>query len=398
VPNHAAYTAADVDDARRGHPEADLVAYAEARGLEAMPQALIGHFRGLNPTWQEYVFNPLRGELVPGRFGSIQHELDEVDLDGDGDPRQGGSYYGRRTVGRSGFRSLIGLERKPKNEPFAADAMWLPTTGFKLLVPELALLPAMMIRTRDHMAFSHGGFGASFRMADSRWISDELRGAVTAAISPTLETIATTYTRLEIANGAIGLRVDGFRSDPADLDRFVAALGTIAEQLTEVARPLWAPAPFEQPLAAPDSDTHPAGFFGFMSDGVAVMERDAAAFNLVHEDPADLHRRFPRLPLPGTSLGVLAGTLPGSDQFGRLTWQTFPHAPTGHMRRAALVAVAAGAPTLPPGGVLVESTDMYVAAADGVAGCWTRTISYGKVETADLAERALASFRESAQI
>lgn len=126
------------------------------------------------------------------------------------------------------------------------------------------------------------------------------------------------------------------------------------------------------------------------------MDRDAAAFGLTAEDPAALHRHFPHLALPGTSQGVLAGTLPGSDTFGRLTWQTQGHRESSLLfRRAAIIEARPDAPALPVGGALNASTEMYVAANDGVACCWTQQLSHGLVETADLAERALATFRES---
>lgn len=188
--NHAAYTAGDVEDARRGYPETDLTAYGQARGLEAVPQGLLGHFGGINPQWPDYAFNILRGELVPERFGSLQHELDEVELDDDGEPRQPGSYHARRTVGRAGIRGLLGLGRKEKNEPFATDAMWLPTTAVRLLVPEAALLPRIVIGAKQFMVFSHDALGPSapsFRMVDSRWVAAELRDSTDGRGPPAVD-------------------------------------------------------------------------------------------------------------------------------------------------------------------------------------------------------------------
>jgi hypothetical protein len=398
VPNHAAYKAADVEDARRGHPAVDLAPYGRSRGLEPLGQAQVGHVAGLNPRWPDYVFNVLRGELVAGRFGTVQHELDEIALADDGEPTQGGSYFGRRSTARPGLRSLIGLRKEPPNEPFAAQALWMPTTGIKVLVPEAALLPRLVVRTADHAAFTEPSLVPGFRMVSSRWVGDDLRQAVGAAIGPTLQGLGTTFARLELAHGALGLRVDGFRADPADLDRLVAAVGAMAAMLGGLAAPWWAPGPFSDPLGAFDRSTHPAGYRSFDGDmdrsGMDAMARDAAAFGMVVEDPVALHRREPRLPLPGTSLGVLAGPLPGTTTFGRLTWQTQSHpGSSAYLRPAAVVEARPDAPALPVGGRLVADTDMYVALADGRAGCWTRTNSPGRLETADLATRAVATFR-----
>jgi hypothetical protein len=401
MPSHAAYTADDVDDARRGHPAVDLASYANARGLEPLGSALVGHFGGLNPLWPEYVFNVLRGELVPGRFGTVQHELDEVELRDDGDPRQGGTYYGRRSNAKPGLRNLIGLKKEPPNEPFAAQAMWLPATGVKLLVPEAAVLPRLMLKTKEHMPWSERSlepWAPSFGMAANQWVSAELRDAVARAVGPVLEDLGTAFARLELKNGALGLRVDGYRADDTDLDRLIAATATMADALAELARPGWAPAPFDQPLGGFDVDTLPPGYRTFQTDvyqtAFEELQQAATSMNLANEDPVALHRTQPHLRLPGTSMGVLAGTLPGGG-FGRFTWQTQSHpGSSAYLRPAAVVAAEPDAPRTPIGGTLVKSTDMYVVVADGLACCWTRTNSVGTLDAADLVPRVEATFRE----
>jgi hypothetical protein len=203
-----------------------------------------------------------------------------------------------------------------------------------------------------------------------------------------------------VAHGAVGLTVDGYRHDPADLDRLVAITGAVAQALAEVARPWWAPAPFDQPWGAFDRTTHPPGYRSFDDErgrsGLDVLERDAAATGLLVEDPVALHRRFPRLPIPGTSMGVLAGTLPGTTAHGRLTWQTQSHPGSStYLRRGAVVAARPDAPVAPVGGWLVAETDMYATVVDGLACCWTRTNSPGRLDTDDLVTRAVATFRQT---
>lgn len=401
MPSHAAYTAADVEDARRGHPAVDLSPYARAHGLEPLGNALVGHFGGLNPLWPDYVFNVMRGELVAGRFGTVQHELDEVELDDGGDPRQGGTYYGQRSNAKPGLRNLIGLKKTPPNEPFAAQAMWLPATGVKLLVPEAAVLPRLMLETKEHMPWSEHAlapWAPSFTMAASQWVSPELREAVARELGPVLEGLGTSFARLELKNGALGLRVDGYRADDADLDRLVAATAAMADALAELARPWWAPAPFDQPLGAFDADTHPPGYRTFQTDfyqtGFEELQQAATSMGLAIEDPVALHRHLPHLRLPGTSMGVLAGTLPGGE-LGRLTWQTQSHpGSSAYLRPASIVTARPDAPRTPIGGTLVTSTDMYVVVADDLACCWTRTNSVGTLDAVDLVARAQNTFRE----
>ena len=146
----AAFSPESVEDARRGHPAVDLAAYGRSRGLEPMGQVLIGHVAGLNPLWQDHVFNVLRGELGGGRFGTVQHELAEVGLADDGSPTQPGEYHGRRSMARPGLGALVGWRREAPNEPFGAQSMWLPATGCKVLVPEAALMPRLGVLTSTH--------------------------------------------------------------------------------------------------------------------------------------------------------------------------------------------------------------------------------------------------------
>lgn len=396
---HAAFTAADVEDARRGRPATDLSRYGQSRGLEPLGQALVGHVAGLNPLWSDHVFNVLRGELGDGRFGTIQHELHEVPLGDDGQPGRPGEYHGRRSVGRSRWIVPGWLRREPPNEPFAAQAMWVPTTGVKVLVPEAALLPRTLVTSAAHAPLLDPRLepqAPSFRLQPNRFASTELVQVLAASVGPTLESLGDTFVRLELAHGALGLTVDGYRADPVDLDRLVTATLAMAAALAQVARPWWLPAPFEAPLGPFEPATHPAGYRSFATDldrsGLDALERDAAALGLVVEDPVALHRRFPRLPLPGTSMGVLAGPLPGRGALGRLTWQTQSHpGSTRYLRRAAVVAARPDAPASPVGGRLVTATDMYAAAVDGVACCWTRGNSEGRLDAADLAERAVAT-------
>ena len=404
--NHAAFKPDDIDDARRGFPVVDLSGYGAARGLQSLGQVLVGHFGGLNPLWPNYVFNVLRGELVPGRFGTIQLELHEVALGDDGEPRGSGTYVGRRSDARPGLGSLVGLPKEPKDEPFAAQAMWIPTTAIKVLVPEAAVIPRVVAQSNAHASFTDPSLAPeapAFRMLASRWISDELRVVIGRAIGPVLQTLGDVFVRLELAHGALELVVDGYRSDPGDLDRLVGVVRSLADALSEVARPWWVPGPFDAPLGPFDRASHPPGYRSFDGDidrsGMDALARDAAAFGLVVEDPVQLHRRFPTLPLPGTSMGVLAGILPGTATFGRLSWQTQSHpGSSAYLRPAALMAVDPASGVSPAGGTLVASTDLYLAVRDGVACCWTRTNSVGRLDTAQLVERAVATFGEAGLI
>ncbi len=399
--NHAAFTRDDVADARRGHPAVTLDGYAAHRALEPVGQQLIGHTAGLNPVWADHVFNALRGELVPGRFGTVQHELYGVSLADDGHTGMPGTYHGRRTATRLGLHNLVGWRTSTPNRPFPRTSMWLPTTAVKVLVPEVALLPRFLVRTKANLPLSEPTLrhAPGFRMASSRWVGTDQLAALDAALGPTLSALGTTFAEVELRHGALGVVVDGYRHDTGALDHLVTCTAALADALADLAAPWHAPGPFAAPLGAFDPTGHPPGYVSFATVGdgraMATLEQHATEVGMVVEDPVALHRRFARLPLPGTSLGVAAGSLPGTATPARLTWQHQGHPGSSrYLRRAAVVAARDGAET-PPGGHLVPSTDMYAAARDGVAVCWTRANSEGRLDAVDLAERAAATFAET---
>ncbi|OWY60944.1 hypothetical protein B7486_66460, partial [cyanobacterium TDX16] len=97
---YTAFAPEDVEDAKRGHPSISLAGYAASRGLEHLDQAQVGAFRGVLPSWPNYIFNAMRGAIPGGWFGLLQHELHEIEVDQDG-IRAGGAFYGSRHTYRN---------------------------------------------------------------------------------------------------------------------------------------------------------------------------------------------------------------------------------------------------------------------------------------------------------
>jgi hypothetical protein len=406
MPNSAAYKRADIDDARRGRPASDLSAYAAARGLEPIGNGLVGHVAGLNPRWDAYAFNGMRGELVPGRFGVLQHELHEIALGDDADPVIPGTYHGLRARTRMTWRSFLPFgelfEKEAPDEPFAAQAVWLPTTALKVMVPEAALLPYLSISSKDRAVLLQSTFVDGFTLRNADGITPETQTALAQWIGPTLGQIGAVHAAVTLTHGALGLRVDGFRDDSDDLDRLAGIVSQLAEALARCAAQLHEPSPpeFAAPLVPFDATTHPAGYRSFDgrfdSSGLEALRTVASEFGLRLEDPVALHRRFPALPVPGRSLGVLAGTLPGTSAFGRLTWNAQgDRRSSGYLRRALIVPAAPGAAAMPPGGLMVSDSDCWVATRDGLACAWPRAQSLGRLDAAELVERGVAALRTS---
>jgi hypothetical protein len=396
--NHAAASPEDVEDARRGCPPITLESFASERGWDFRNQELAGHFGGLNPDWVDYVFNSMRGELVPGRFGTLQHELLEVALGNDGSPSLG-QWYGRRSVGGKGWRGMLGLERHV-DAPFAdRSAMWVPTTSVKLLVPEAAALPGLRVVSAAYSTRGEkklGVNGPGLRITCNGELSPADQEFLDARLGPALTGLAP-YVRLRLAYGALGLTVNGYVTDARHLDHLVAIAGYVATALADLARPTWQPGSFLAPLGPFDASTHPQGYPSFAigdSSGIDALNRSAANFGWTVEDPVALHRRFPTLPLPGVSRGVIGGLVPGSGTQCRLSWQTqMPRRSSLYFRGAGLFAARPDAPRTPPGGELITATDMYVAVVDGVACAWSRSPTLGEMQSIELLPRCLETMR-----
>jgi hypothetical protein len=397
--SHTAFARADVEDAKRGAPATDLAAFAARRGLEPMGSVLIGAFTGILPDWPDYTFNVSRGVLDGGRFGLVEHELYEIDLENDGDLSMDGSFFGTATRNRFSLGRLAGIEKAPKNEAFAADAAWAPSTAVVLRVPETALLPRVVIRRSQNLGLvdnpdlSDDG-APGFRMVGSRFVDDDLRSRlVRGVVAETLTVLTSAFVELELDRGALALRVNGFVSDDGELDCLTAAAAQVADAWTEAARPAWSGADLGSPLPAPDPSSYPPGFPTPTEEWRDAYGRVATELSLTPEDPAALHRAAPRLPVPGTVDAVLRGPIGGGATIGRLLWTSQGGRTSGSVRGAVWFPARAGAATS-VGGVLHPPTDMYAEVVDGSAWCWSRLRSSGRLDSGPLGQRAVQTVAE----
>jgi hypothetical protein len=226
-------------------------------------------------------------------------------------------------------------------------------------------------------------------MSGSRFISDDLRHRLfTGAAGTALSGLTRPFVEVELDRGALALRVNGFVSDDAEFEQLVQTAATIADAWTEVARPLWSGADLGAQLAAPDPDAHPPGFPVPGDKWRDAYPQVATELGLAAEDPVELHRAAPGIPVPGTAEGVLRGPIGGKLATGRLLWTSQGGRTSGSVRGAAWFPARAGAST-PLGGLLHQPTDMYAEIVDGSAWCWARLRSLGALETAALATRAV---------
>ena len=117
----------------------------------------------------------------------------------------------------------------------------------------------------------------------------------------------------------------------------------------------------------------------------------AARHDLVMEQPADLHRANPRLPVAGVAHGVLRGNLPGTQVPGRLVFTGQGGVTVSQVRAGVAMAAPPDAAPTPVGGVMDPATDMRAEIADGVIVCWNRQRSTGGMDTTELVASALAT-------
>lgn len=390
---HTAFAREDVADAKRGAPAVDLSGYAAARGLRYLGQSLLGAFRGVLPDWPEYTFNVMRGVLPGGRYGVLEHELQEIPLGGDGEISWPGRYWGttgvyRREGGLRDFLTMGLLSKEVPNEPFARAAVFAPTTKVAVRVPETVVLPWLAAKRARYLPFvGHPDLddqGAPDYRLVGEAVTDELRQQLFGGLAAqVLASLDHAYVELQLGYGALSLQRNGYAETEAELDALAEAACALAAAFVEAAQP-YLSAPRE---AVPWFPKPPLGW------GDAV-ERAAGERGMATEDPLAYHQAFPTNPAPGTAIGVLQGTIPGTDRAGRLAFHVQGSSTAGTCRGVAVWAAPAGAPAFEPGGTFVDDLDAYVEVVDGAAVLWNRartTGGLGSVELAATAARAMAT-------
>ena len=409
----ASYAKEDIEDARRGRPDVDLAGSAAARGLRFRGSTRMSAFMSATPIWPDYVFNAMDGELANGRYGLLEHELDQIGTSQDS-LDEGGTFYdtsytwrNRESVGHFLSYGLIGDEGTEPNEPFKANAVWLPATAVTIRVPETCALGSFEIRRRDNLArftsedlddLGLPGFralGTKRHDVDAAVLIDAFGGRAGDA----LRECAYTYLRVEVGYGAVTLRRNGYVRSDADLDELLDRASRIAEGLAAACGKLSRPQSFDAPLppadAGPELSKKQRALAEIADQGVTQAgERIASELAMTPEDPRNFHRAFPAVPMPGRARLVLFGPLPGSSVTARIVYTTQGIRSGSTLRGGVVLPALAAAPAGPLGGTVVESTGMYGEAVGGIAAVWDRKRVRGRLEAADLAQRALVTARE----
>ncbi|HAP78446.1 MAG TPA: hypothetical protein DCR14_20480 [Acidimicrobiaceae bacterium] len=392
---HAAFDPADVEDARRGHPVVGLEQFAQARGLRFLPQAVYGVFASTQPAWPNYTFNVCIGALPGRRLGLISHELLELEAH-EGSVQEGGALYDVRVMTTRSASSFLGVEKAPPNEPFAANAAWVPTTSVHARTPETASLPRIVVKRTvmqglmaDPVLDQYGLPG--YMMPGGRSFDDAFVRAIAQCLSPFLSQRHDPWIRLVVTHGSVALTVNGYRADSSDLDHLSTAVAGIAEALAGL-QPVAAPVPFTTygPLAG--TAPWPQGMLRPHPLYVGQYAAEAQRLGMHNEDVTHLLAVAPRRALPGLPSGVLAGTFPGTAAPCRLVWTEQGGRMSGTVRGGAVFVAAPGA-TTQIGGDANQNTGVTTEVADGLAYCWMRTRSTGTLEADQLVAALGATLR-----
>lgn len=383
----AAFARTDLEDAARRYPACDLSPYAAAHGLELMPAGrLPAGFDGVLPVWAEYVFGCMRGELH-GEHVTLMHELYEIGVSDGLD--MDGRFYGVRSVTRTPWFGL--WDNGPRNEPFATNAVWVPTTRGAARVPEAALVDSLLIRRSDRLPFFGSKNLAGYGLPGFRAVGecdDELLGRLAAGeAGEVLRYAEHPFVEVVVDSGHVSLVRNGYAA-PHELDRFGHQLAGLARGVREACLARAAPAAFDTALPAP-----PWADPAWRSpDRLAVLDepwkvafrRVAAEHQLELEDPDVFHRALPGQPVPGRAQGVVRGQVDGIPGTARLGWFCGRARPLhGRVRGALLFSAGRGAKDTP--GVLQDQElGVQARVTGGIGAVWATRYSEGGLHTREL--------------
>jgi hypothetical protein len=394
--NRAAFSKADLPDAKRGHPDFDLRDYATRRGLEFLDHGTPAGYRAALPCDEELQSNVLRGVLPGGEYGVLANEGLEIGFTTD-TPDWGGSYYGLRVIAKGDFGGILGFV--PVANWFvgssAAATVRVPCTLATVRVPETAgtLNRLRFDRRRSAPPFS---FGKRTKLAElvgeKGW--DLYAGTkpdpevVGRLLAEPVAALVRTHTddglfQAVVWYGTLVVRRNGYLRSPEELDELAEAASLLARRLREVCLPLAERQWFDATLPAPQpfrtAPEAPPGFFvdvAWCKWAVETAERHG----LELEDPLAYHRAFPSVPVPGTACVVLRGTIPRLGVPGRLV----VHRERGSARPAVVIPAPEGAEPTPPGGRVFPEHGVRLEIIDGLLAVWSINSYWGSAMAGDL--------------
>ena len=394
--NRAAFSRADIEDAKRGHPDFDLRDHAARRGLEFLDHGTPAGFRAAVPGDEELQSNVLRGVLPGGEYGVLANEGLEIGYTGDS-PDWGGSYYGLRVIAKGDFGGILGFV--PVANWFvgssATATVRVPCTLAAVRVPETAgsLTHLRFDRRRSAPPFS---FGKRTKLAelvgekgwdlyagtkpDPEVVARLLAEPVAALLRAHTETACSrpwsgTGRSWCAATGICGLP----KSSTSWPRRRACSRGACARSACRSpSRSASTPRCRRRSRSGRPPRRRPAS--SSTSRWCKWAVETAERHGLELEDPLAYHRAFPSVPVPGTACVVLRGTIPRLGVPGRLV----VHRERGSARPAVVIPAPEGAEPTPPGGRVFPEHGVRLEIADGLLAVWSINSYWGSAMAGDL--------------
>jgi hypothetical protein len=395
------------DDLRSLPAPPDLRGYAQSRGLDFRGALMQAGYESVMLGRDENEHNVMRGTLPGGEHGVLFHELASFDLDGDGYPL---------TLPRPQVESSLGDHLEELNHWLMFDPAGIvgrvksrppvraAFTTAAVPVPEAtAVMPRLRVDRSPVFPpydFTFGGpldsLGLTGWHAKAEPQLDQalFERFADADVRRVLDLwAADPYpTHVVFWHGMLAVRRFGFEGDPGRLDAIVSAAAGLAARLRAAALQGRATAPFSVSLPPPQQGPFaPPGLWEH------VVAKLAGRLGLEREDPLELHRAFPSLPVPGQAFAVLRGELPGAGP-GRVVLATGrPLEGWNIGRNAVLLPVRPGLAPTPPGGVAEQELKLRWHVAGDYAAFHAYRTGTGAADAGDvdgLIERAARVARE----
>ena len=333
-------------DGFRGHPDVDLRAYAESRGLDHRGNHSLIGFLGAFPMSEELQYNVLRGPLPGDEYGTVFHEVKVFE---EGTP---GEFYGVKASTPLTFENLfLGGSEAMFKVPFTRAAVRIPEAQGVIVGLQIARAKEGAIYGgKPKVGFTitlgrKGGIsrGGSLSEGPAHWESESLdrghkgwraayrgrgdrevqRRLIDGAVMQLLAQERPARFQAIFRFGVLVLEQQQLLKRDAELDELCRKTSWLAGEIRAACRHELRPLPFETELGEPDwaekwrslrGDEFQGGDGQNLGTAAAVAEERGMAL----EHAFDFARGFCDLGFPGEPYAVMRGALPGTGVHGRM--------------------------------------------------------------------------------
>jgi hypothetical protein len=379
--SRAAFSRADVPDAKRGYPDFELRDYAARRGLQWLDHTTPAGYRAAVPCKDEMQSNVLRGVLPGGEYGVLAHEGLEVGYSADSFD-WGGTFHSTKVIaGGVGLRGMLPFSGR-SNEALVR----IPCTVAGVRLAE-SLGTQMCLRIDTRRSAPPYSFGHRVKLDEligiggwSIWGLPEVERGLLAELvrEPIAELIAAHADdglfQVVVWWGTLFVRRNGYLREDDALDELGQAASRFAARVRAACLARADPRPFHSELPKPEFRDwqDPLQVFNPSETWHAWGQDTARRLGFTREDPLAYHRAFPSLPVPGQASVVIRGTLDGVGDCRLVV-----HREREASRMALVLSAPARPASTPPGGVASSARGVRLETGGGLLAVWSTTSYWG---------------------